>query len=908
MSDTLSPLAPSIDPVVDAALTPLRPLAAQAVERARRLSMGVKTGSLFDAADGASESSSSELAREGRQLLTELAELREVAEERSLGEHAVELALMRPEVDGPDAMTPAAARAFSEQGARASDAAAKIMQAVSADPHDGLALKELRESAKWRRIVTGGARERDEESERVALLQERESGDALDPLGDFAPLLQWLSAEASPSLLAELTARMELYVRSGHALRDCVEDDGLSQTPAATAMRALHESWANAPQAAADAGRDIPGLGVAGMVAEVQHHDRAGALSVIAARFAELFEPFRVERIEQPSGEADWIARALPRDQGDPNTMLRRAGSGEVDGVLRDARDPSILHVAVATADESTFIENNQASRHHRAILNAVASGAISGVREVRPVFCAPSLLYKKADGRELRGDFLGSIWPPATDQEREAINALPFFSMSARMARGHGTLDVADLSCFDLCLMGADADNLNRQLGHVRSIADGADRRKAFLTLESRTLAAVVDVVARKDPATPLMRSSGVNLPMFGSFCEALEALTRHAVDCPDVMEPLQAREGSLRRMRLQITGDSAIAGRLDDLSAKLEIYPELAKRQLRREQEESAEREAILAAAGQRRTAAAPARAAQIPQASAPQPKQTASEASAQTLADATTPQRSASEAALIEPPVEAAQPRKAPTATQLRAARREQIVYRNGRFDATEQTVEELFDQAGERGEPSAERVDAARSKLEASRKAMGETLTLGDRAFLDWAFGEGLSRILAKSLDRQLVQAAGEGDAMSVGRLLDRGVSPFATHDDVTALDAAEAGRHYEVLDLLHDAALADTLAMRVARERARALSDSLAVADLPRVLAASEASTPSVSEQPALSATEPQMPRVPTQASVTAGTPAASTQSEPTPADEPEHAMPAPGVPPRPRRMGAGVRP
>lgn len=806
MSTDRLPVA-SLSP--DVVAEKLRPRARRFVRRAQAVNERIQAGSLSDAADGASESSASERLRDGKRLVAELEDLTQWARGQvprsapEIADAALERALMHPSADGPQVMNAAEARAFREKGVDIAEATDRLGQAVAADPKGGSALKALRESAEWRRVVKGGARNEHDEGERAASATESRD----DQFADFAPLLRWISAEASPSLKAELTARMELYVLSGHALRDCVEpvDPAHPQTPAAAAMRALHERWKRAPRDAGEASM------LEGEADDPARQDRAGSLSIIAERFAEIFHPLRVERIETATGEVDWIARTIPRAQS-AETMLRRAGSGEVDAVLRDARDPSKLLMAVATADESTFIENNQAFRHYRAITNAIAAGEIEGVREVRALFCLPSLLYGQTapDGKELRGDFIASRVGALTSVEREALNAMPSISQVARVDRGFDQLGVSLIAQFELCLIGASADGLNQRMHDVRAIADAPAQREAALTVLGETVATALDALVRKDPATPLMKSSGANRPMLGSFCEALEGVSRHAIDCPKAVEALQARHDQFGALCAQLTGDSEMLGRIRDQAHKYDPeeggFAAYAERQLRREAKERAARDALMAA--QRAAIATPA---------GPTSTQSAvihSEAPSMSTAS---------------PVIEVADTARRPDARDsvvraasanpdiLWAAQREQIAYRDARYAALCDAIGEA---AGERDALSDSEIHHLRGRLEREREAMGEPLTRGDRGAFDRCLTPfGVAVALGDRRNAQLVQAAAIGDQERVVALLERGADPNATHKGISVIGAARAGGHYDVADLVGEVLAADVAADRRALEQA-----------------------------------------------------------------------------------------
>jgi hypothetical protein len=676
----------------------------------------------------------------------------------------------------PDAMNADEATAFRE-GVDFDGVATGLVHAVARDNSQGAELKRLRESVAWRRVVVGAARfDFDDEAAEAEGHHDQATG-AVEPdrFANFAPLLRWIAAEASPSLKTELTSRMELYVHSKHAQRDCVDPiDPLRQpTQAALAMRALHAALAE-PHAEGDG---APLLTPAKAAADSRA--RAAAMQTISRRFDELFEKVHVDRRQDARGEQDWIARAEPRSPKGAGASTRssfgRAGSGEIDAFIRDADNPEIVRIAVATGDITTGREGNQAFRHLQAVLNAIKEGALPGVKQVIAYYHVPGLVYSAPapDGKEIQGRILANLTEAPTSEGREAINLLPFLSQTARIDRGNEHLDVSALAHIQLCLIGASADRWNARTRDVTQLPK-AQQNEAFLRLTTHTMATAIDALAKLDPTQPLLKSSGVNQAVFACLCEGLEGASRHAMDCPDVMAPIEERKGKLALIRHTLTKDSEIRGRLDDFSQKLYGgFAAWVATARAREQEEQAELAAIRALGA------------------APEP-------AVRELASPTS----------IAPRVEASAPGSGVLTLQERI---ERIAIAEEAFDAICQIVEEAA--GGREILPRAE-IDATRKRIYAVLSANGGAPLPAERALVDELLrpnGGGVQMILAARDDRLLVQACGASDTVTAMVLLERGASPFAEHKGVSAFDAAERSGNADLVRVIDRAQWAEQVA-------------------------------------------------------------------------------------------------
>lgn len=378
----------------------------------------------------------------------------------------------------------------------------------------------MRESPSWRQAVkNGGGRKFDESS-------------------FFAPLLECISKESSATLRAEMTAKMELYIQSGHARRDCLEVHEGS-TKAAEGMRELCERLRADP----DSGKD--------------------AMKAVNARFGELFLKVSVEQQVDEQGEVTSVARHLGQSK---SASGRSAETGTIDAVIRDARDSSRLHAAVVTADESTFIESDQVFRHRKAIVDAVKNGEIPGAKEVAIAFYAPCLFYDKANekGRELGESFLSSMKDRLTPDERQNLNALPFLSAIARVDRNHPNFPVESLADYDLRLIGASSTQWNESMAKAREAKDPVQKREAFLEAVAGHLSGAIDVFSKKNPDESKLRAGNSNRTLLGSFCECLEGLNKHGIEKPELLAPIERNIPRLKALRAHLGKESEIRGRL--------------------------------------------------------------------------------------------------------------------------------------------------------------------------------------------------------------------------------------------------------------------------------------------------------------------------------------------------------
>ncbi len=378
----------------------------------------------------------------------------------------------------------------------------------------------LRESPTWRQAVRNGM------------------GRKIDDQSFFAPLLDCIVKEASPALRAEMTAKMELYILSGHARADCAAPEAGASKGAAK-MHGLCARLRADPDSVKD------------------------AMKVINGRFNEVFLRAIVEQSIDEEGEVTSVARIEGRRKTGAGKL---AEAGAIDAVIRDARDPSIVHMAIATADPSNYVEKDQAFRHHKAISDAVRAGVVEGASAVSLSYYLPCLFYDEASetGRELGESFLSSMKDRLTPEERQTLNVLPFLSAIARVDRNHPNFKVEALADFDLRLIGAKSDSWTKAMQGVRSIADPSARREAFLAAAAAKVSDAIDVFAKKSADESKLRSGNSNRPLLASLCECLEGLNKHGIDHPVVLRPVAANLDRLRALRANCGMEGDIRGRL--------------------------------------------------------------------------------------------------------------------------------------------------------------------------------------------------------------------------------------------------------------------------------------------------------------------------------------------------------
>lgn len=412
------------------------------------------------------------------------------------------------------------AKVLAEQVDDLRDFSGELAEALSESPESAKAIARLRESPEWRRAVKGS-------SERK-----------IDAESYFAPLLECIAKEAGPALKAELTAKMELYIESGWAERDILGEGKRSR--ATSKIRKLCEDL------------------------KAGNGKTQGSLKIIGDRFSEIFLTVQVKKALGTEGEEDSVGEVL---DGKNRMGMRQAGAGVIDAVLRDARDPRVVHAAIVTADESTWIENNQIYRHQRALRQAIADGAIEGATEAKISFYVPSLFYDKgaSKGREIGEQFLSAMTDRLSADERQTLNALPFLSAIGRIDRSHPHYPAEALAGCDLRMIGARAEGWNQKAQALRKTKDPRKRREEFLTAVGEEVAKAADIFRKKRLDGSKLKTGNSNRTLLGAYCEAVEGLVHHAADFPKALAPLGERLDDLRVFRAQLSGDSEMKRRME-------------------------------------------------------------------------------------------------------------------------------------------------------------------------------------------------------------------------------------------------------------------------------------------------------------------------------------------------------
>lgn len=398
----------------------------------------------------------------------------------------------------------------------------KLSEALAQSTLDTQHFTQLRQTPAWRKLVKGNA--------------------SPEAQGYFAPLLSFIANEASPALKAEWTARIELYIESGWAQRDCLHEDPEALTPSAKALRTLMQQ-----------------LNSGALITNSR------ALSICSARFEELFVACGVKNVTDQQGEMVPVAHF----EGTSVRLDATVRSGGVDVIIPSAADPSHLHVAVVTSDESTVIENTQLLRHYKALHDAL-SAPNSPYSSMQLAFYVPCMLYEQEAqahaGRVLGAPLLASTQTPLNNTQRQALNVLPFIATLGRLDRNHPHLNVSALSQYDLHLIGSQCDAWNRLSASVRALPE-AQRHEAFLAQCGATIGTAVDALTNKALDGTLLSTRGSTGKILQALCEALEGVHHHGVHAPQLLDALQPHVEKLAVFATQISSDSSVRRRLNHI-----------------------------------------------------------------------------------------------------------------------------------------------------------------------------------------------------------------------------------------------------------------------------------------------------------------------------------------------------
>jgi hypothetical protein len=408
------------------------------------------------------------------------------------------------------------------------DFSIQLAQPLAAEDAGELRFGPMRESPDWRRVVKSRSAHAGELAK-------------LDGGSYFSPLLDCIANEASPTLRAEMTAKMELYIQSGHARNDCLTPrEGASH--AAKRMRSLCAALRDSPEKAGN------------------------AKQIINSRFNELF--LKINVVQKVGGNGEIYSEAASAGKSSTKEG-HHSETGTVDAVIRDAKDPTKLHAAVVTADETTFVESDQLLRHTTALKRAVAQGAIEGAKSVGVSFYAPSIIYGTPTGklRELSDLLLSSLKDDLNPAQRQAINVLPSLSCISRVDRNHPHFPVDSLADVELRLIGGSASSWNQDMATVRRIKDPAERSNQFLSAVAERLSEAIDIFSNTKGAEAKMRAGSSNRAILASFCECLEGLNKHALDHPEIMRGIESKAGALQGIRDHLSKESEVRGRLSGI-----------------------------------------------------------------------------------------------------------------------------------------------------------------------------------------------------------------------------------------------------------------------------------------------------------------------------------------------------
>lgn len=231
-----------------------------------------------------------------------------------------------------------------------------------------------------------------------------------DAQHEFAPFLEWLArSDVLPKVRAEALARIDLYICSGHASADLSFQEEPDPRHAETVlkMRQVAERLRR--------GEDVPEREVSG---------------VLERRFKQIFQPVRIQRNDGCEQGTLPLATA---GRGSGFSLFAdehgsTEGSGIVDAVIADRRDPTRWHMACTTANDNPFSQSDQLPRHATGLLNSMAIGRAPfsrGDTLASLTYYAPA--YLTAARREWLGRGL-----ELNEDECSALNATQLYAQLA--------------------------------------------------------------------------------------------------------------------------------------------------------------------------------------------------------------------------------------------------------------------------------------------------------------------------------------------------------------------------------------------------------------------------------------------------------------------------------------------
>ena len=168
----------------------------------------------------------------------------------------------------------------------------------------------------------------------------------------LSPLVDLLSKpEVGAAVRAETFSRMSLYISSGWAEDDLREDNA---DPQAAKIRSLIQKMRD--------GGEVSLLEVSEAMQDRLTNPKIFIQGVVETRGGK----YKIKKITQQR------LSEIRRDMFDGD---RTQGSGMVDCIVRDARDPSLITMAVVTADPDFVKARDQLARHAMAIQNSIDAG-----------------------------------------------------------------------------------------------------------------------------------------------------------------------------------------------------------------------------------------------------------------------------------------------------------------------------------------------------------------------------------------------------------------------------------------------------------------------------------------------------------------------------------------------------
>ncbi len=244
---------------------------------------------------------------------------------------------------------------------------------------------------------------------------------------------------------AEFFAKLELYIKSGHAKNDY------------TTVASRKRQHFDAKQA------------IFNLNAYFENNTKdASKLDELREafdnRFNELFESVKITGSNEKR-EAILEGKIGQIGKSATGTAMQR----RVDAFIRDAKDPSVVYAAVVTSSATAYEgEGNQFRIHAKAIEKAITENQMgSNVKTIIWHFVYPSLLSEvdqKGRGKKFQTSFSAT---GLSEQEVETINILPVLAGIATHK------DVSVLKDLNICLIGGKTDYWAIEMKNSNNIDD---------------------------------------------------------------------------------------------------------------------------------------------------------------------------------------------------------------------------------------------------------------------------------------------------------------------------------------------------------------------------------------------------------------------------------------------------